>query len=293
MVGSSLEALLYAFVHELPIFYSAPHKPFRFDYLDESVDLSCLKLPNVSQSLKTHEENRVVGTPKNLLWERLIFLLSIHGHAPLSDRCESLRYNGENVVTFSDAYAKLIDVEFEECYYFGDTNASNLPKIDLDSTKMICYDWIAFNRGGKHDIDYIKTDDDFVKEIWFYSSDRIDGNTPVKDACVVSFLTKKELEDFNFSETMARFKAVSEMESRGMKGKYNGIGPNGKPKHYKFRTTCIGRGMGHATGALGEGSTKVKIITKEDIKNITLDTIQLLQRLSGSTQPYRQILDYL
>jgi len=293
VVGSSLEALLYAFVHEMPVFYSAPHKPFRFDHLDVSLDLACLKIPHFSQSLKTHAGTKVVGTPKNLLWERLIFLLSIHGHAPLSDRCENLRYNGENIITFSDAYTKLIDIDFDECYYFGDDNARRMPKIELDSTKIICYDWIAFNRGGKHDIDYIESDDDFVKEIWFYSSDRIDGKTPVKDACVVSHLTEKELEDFDFSETMARFKAVSEMEARGMKGKYNGLGPNGKPKHYKFRTTCIGRGMGHTTETFGAHPAKIKVITKEDIKDTTLDTRQLLQHLSGSTLPYKQILDYL
>ena len=115
-------------------------------------------------------------------------------------------------------------------------------KINLDYDKYVCYDWIAFNRGGKHQVDYIKTQDDFVQEIWFYSSDRIDGNTLVKDARAVSYLTQQELSDFNYSETMARFKVVNEMEERGMKGKFNGYGPNGKPKYYKFRTTHITRG---------------------------------------------------
>ena len=280
-------------MHELPVFYSTPHKPFRFDHLEQTLDLSCLKIPNIIQSLNTHAGTITVGMPKNLLWERLVFLLSIHGHAPLSNTCESLRYDGENTITFSDAYAKLIDIEFDECYYFGDDNTSNLPKIEIDSTKIICYDWIAFNRGGKHNIDHIETDDDFVKEIWFYSSDRIDGKTPVKDACVVSLLTPEELEDFDFSETMARFKAVSEMETRGMKGKFNGLGPNGKPKHYKFRTTCITRGLGHSTAALGAPTTKAKVVAPEGVRDLILDPRQLLQCLPRSTSPYKKILDYL
>ena len=119
-------------------------------------------------------------------------------------------------------------------------------KINLDCDTYVCYDWIAFNRGGKHQVDYMKTQDDFVREIWFYSSDRIDGNTLVKDACAVSHLTQQELDDFDYSETMARFKVVNEMESRGMKGKFNGYGPNGKPKHYKFRTSCIRRRVDRA-----------------------------------------------
>ena len=106
----------------------------------------------------------------------------------------------------------------------------------------LCYDYIAFNRGGKHDIDYIRTSDDFVSEIWFYSSDRIDGNTPVKDACAVSFLTKEQYLDFDYSQTMARFKTVHEMETRGMKGTFaHDYTTAGNPKHYKFRTTSLYR----------------------------------------------------
>ena len=41
---------------------------------------------------------------------------------------------------------------------------------------------------------------------------------------------------------MARFKVVHEMESRGMKGKFaHAYTSAGNPKHYKFRTTSIGR----------------------------------------------------
>jgi hypothetical protein len=77
--------------------------------------------------------------------------------------------------------------------------------------------------------------------MWFYPSDRIDGATKVKDACLVSFLSQDDLTNFDYSETMARFKAVSEMESRGMKGVFNGYSPTGRPKYYKFRTSNIAR----------------------------------------------------
>jgi hypothetical protein len=55
-------------------------------------------------------------------------------------------------------------------------------------------------------------------------------------------LTEQQLLDFDYSETMARFKVVHEMESRGMKGQFaGGYTTAGNPKHYKFRTTSIGR----------------------------------------------------
>ncbi len=143
-----------------------------------------------------------------------------------------------DTIVCSNEYSKIAEISFERCFYFGD-NRFNLHRPQAD--KYTCYDWIAFNRGGKHDIDYIQTDDEFVKHIWFHPSARIDGNTRIKDACVVSYLTREQLEDFDYSETMARFKTVHEMEHRGMKGLKNGHGPDGRPKYYKFRTSVIKR----------------------------------------------------
>ena len=42
----------------------------------------------------------------------------------------------------------------------------------------------------------INTEDDFVKEIWYYSSDRIDGRTKVKDACAVSHLSEEDFANY-------------------------------------------------------------------------------------------------
>ena len=259
MIGSSLKALAFAFNNELPVFFSEAQRPFRFDYLEPGVDLSFLKLESTEKTLKTFEGDKMVGLPKELLWERIFFLLSLKGSVPLANLCKSMRYDGDTMI-FSDEYSKLVEATFNQCYYFGDKNCYKLlseNKVDTDS--YICYDWIAFNRGGKHGIDFIETNDDFVKQIWFYPSDRIDGSTAVKDACVVSLLTKEQLSDFDYSETMARFKTIHEMEERGMKGKFNGYGPSGRPKHYKFRTTHITRRTTNTQGKIYEKQENVEI----------------------------------
>ena len=182
-----------------------------------------------------------VGIPKEILWERLLFSLTLRGLAPLSNLCKSLRLL-DNKIICSNEYGKIAEINFNNCIYFGDDNVSGFSAAKtLYPEQYICYDWIAFNKGGKHDIDFIETNDNFVKRIWFYSSDRIDGNTAVKDACVFSLLTGEQLQDFNYSETTARFKLLYEMESRGMKGLFNGHGPNGNPKYYKFKTTHLHR----------------------------------------------------
>jgi hypothetical protein len=205
------------------------------------LDLSFLKLSAQTKSLTTFGEDKIVGTQKVLLWERLLFLLGLSGKAPLSDRCTTMRIDKRSLIC-SNEYAKIAEIEFKTAYFFGDDKCFGLSaQKEVANDGVICYDWIAFHRGGKHEIDYIETEDSLVKEIWFYSSDRIDGATKVKDACVVSHLTEEQLASFDYSETMARFKAVSEMESRGMKGVFNGYSPTGRPKYYKFRTSNIAR----------------------------------------------------
>ena len=282
VIGSSLEALMFAFNNQLPVFFTEPERPFRFDFLDPSLDLSKLKLANTERILRTLDGEIKVGLPKEILWERLIFMLSYFGMAPLADMCKSMRYTGDTMV-FSDEYSKIAEINFSHCYYFGDKNCHKLlNEKPIDSRAYICYDWIAFNRGGKHNVDFIKTKDDFVRAIWFYSSDRIDGNSPVKDACVVSHLTAEQLVDFDYSETMSRFKMIHEMESRGMKGKFNGYGPNGKPKHYKFRTTHITRGTEKKNETIEPSQSHIEIPNHTEY--------DLYQDLSSASMAYDRLL---
>ena len=74
-----------------------------------------------------------------------------------------------------------------------------------------------------------------------YSSDRIDGNTGVKDACVVSILTDEQVFNPDFSETMSRFKMEKVLYDSGMKGPLNGYTSSGRPKHYRFKTSHLRR----------------------------------------------------
>jgi hypothetical protein len=241
VIGGNLIAALYAFNKKLPIFFTIPQRPFKFDYLDPALDVCALHLHNEPRTIVTHAMNINVGAAKELLWERLLFLISLAGRAPLSTFCESMRHNGKTIVC-SNEYSKIAEIKFEKAYYFGDDSCSGLvTEKTVANPLYICYDWIAFNRGGKHEIDLIETSDNFVNKIWFYPTDRVDGNSSVKDACLVSTLTEEQLLNFDYSQTMARFKMVAEMRKRGMRGLFNGYSPTGVPKYYKFRTTVIGR----------------------------------------------------
>lgn len=285
VVGSSLSALLFAFCNQYPVIFTEPEYPFRFDFIDCNTDLEFLKLTQITKRLNTFSETFDVGTRKILLWERLLFLLSLDSKVILSDLCDSMRCNGDKIVC-SNEYSKIAEIRFDTCHYFYDKNAKGFVKENpVDNEMFLCYDWIAFNRGGKHNIDYFETGDNFVNKIWFYSSDRIDGNTPIKDACTLSILSRDELQSFDYSETTARFKLIHEMEARGMKGLFNGYGSNGKPKYYKFRTSSISRKTSRIEYDLRTDSPNIKI-QKCNEKD-------LLSRLSQASLGYDRFLRHL
>lgn len=286
VVGSSLGALLYAFKNNYPVFFAQNQRPSKFEYFSTRHEPLFLELPGSTRSLTTFDGVKLIGQPKELLWERIFFLLSLNGKAPLSNLCSHIRYDGERVVC-SNEYSKIMEFQFGHCVYFGDETTSGFTqKTDLDEEAYICYDHIAFNSGGKHEIDYIHTGDDFVSEIWFYPSDRIDGNTPVRDACAVSKLNKQQLLDFDYSETMARFKVLKTMKDKGMRGKLNGYTEKGTPRHYDFRTTGIRREVRRQPNKGRPTAANIKITeTSEEallksIQNLVVPYDRFLERLN-------------
>jgi len=284
VVGSSLEAVVFAFNNDYPIFFTRPERPFRFDYLDPAVDLSCLKIPLEEKTLTTFEGGKPIGIAKETLWERLLFLLSLKGAAPLANFCTSMRWDG-SLLSCSSEYNRVLNISFNMCYFFGDKGCQKLVDYKKVENNFLVYDWIAFNSGGKHDVDFMQTEDTFVSKIWFYPSDRIDGNTVIKDACAVSLLNEEQILNFDYSETMARFKTVFEMESRGMKGLLASYGPNGNPKHYKFKTSTIVRQKSIAESP--------QWIETDKIRKPPADLQSMLSGLRAGAEPYRRIIDNL
>jgi hypothetical protein len=98
-------------------------------------------------------------------------------------------------------------------------------------------DWFDVRSGMKHgESKLMEPSEDFVRNIYFYPSARLDGNhIDKKDLCSESFLHESALDDFEHSPTYARFKILEAMTSMGIRGSRNGLGSNGKPKYYALK----------------------------------------------------------
>ena len=78
---------------------------------------------------------------------------------------------------------------------------------------------------------------DFVRDIHFYPSERMDGNPKKKrDILAISYLSEKQLSDVGYTDAYVRFKVLDMMKEAGMQGIKNGIDAHtGKSKRLSIR----------------------------------------------------------
>tara|TARA_Y100000310_G_scaffold149383_1_gene148657 strand:+ start:9 stop:881 length:873 start_codon:yes stop_codon:yes gene_type:complete len=226
VIGGGLNALLYAYLNNCPCIFTNIDPPFRFDDFDESFDFRPLG---------------VITSSKLELWERLIRVLGLSGLLPMADKTASITIN-KNVLKAITHVSRLGRFQFEKLIIFDDEKVSGLPfienRIELPA-KVI--DWFNVRSGMEHHLDVIHTHDHFVSRIYFYPSDRLDGAKGKrlrKDLVAVSYLEPDQLNNFDYSPTMARFKIIQLMKEAGIRGARNGRDTY-NPKLYRYYSPKI------------------------------------------------------
>lgn len=205
--GNNLEALEFAYRNGIHIFYESLEKPFHLD--------------------KTKQ-----GISKRDVIENYAFLLSCAG-LNLSCHLNSKHRLGNDRITIS-GNPWIIEYHFDTLYNFIEQEQNGKEKYKV-------VDYINIRSCGMHDIRELRTEEDFVKEIYFYPSQRSNSSKNfsllthsyeqvVKDAFVVSYLTKKQIEDEEYSGIYSRLRLKEIMKEVGIKGKKSGT-RNGKPKY--------------------------------------------------------------
>ena len=218
VVGGSLDALLYSYFTHSKCIFVKDRPPFEFDNLDESL-----------------KERFGVETEREL-WERLIFSLSLEGLLPLSDKAATISITDKEVKAVSHN-SRLFRFSFDKMVVFDDEGISGLPlKEETKNQKVKVADWFHVHSGMKHDHWLLESGDDFVNQIIFYPSKRYGKQKPDtrrKDLVSVSYIDEKELKEFDYSNTMVKFKVLEMMKEAGIKGARNGRDQQ-NPEKYKY-----------------------------------------------------------
>ena len=170
----------------------------------------------------------------------------------------------EDILKVSTKNSRLARFKFKKMRVFNDENVHGLgtPKKEINKFKV--YDWVDVLSGMSHPYDHMKSDNDFAKEIYFYPSKRMDqGSKNIrKDLIAVSYMTKEQLRQFEYSDTYIKFKVLKMMKDAGIRGARNGRDMQ-NPKKYKYYAVKI--------EPKKRETKKVALAEYENRKNIIFD----------------------
>jgi hypothetical protein len=226
VIGGGLNALLYSFFGGYPCLCVEPDVPFRFDFSCEKDDFGFIGV---------HTGNLREA------WEKLAFILSLSGQLPMGDKVVSLNVL-ENILKASTRNSKLARFSFKKLVVFDDRGVTGLPTItrqDIGKSRVI--DWFDVRSGMEHKHDFLETEDDFIKKVFFYPSERFGSQKSGrmrKDLVAVSYLDPDQLTSFDYSDTMARFKITQMMKDAGIRGARNGRDTK-NPNIYRYYSPKI------------------------------------------------------
>lgn len=206
VIGGTLAALEFAFREGFPVFYDKLEIPF---HLEQTKD----------------------GLNKKDVIQNYAFLLSMAGLNLSSPFVSEYRIDNQSLF-LSGKIPWKIEYQFENVYDFRKQDKDKIYKV---------IDYINVRSCGNHDTREIKMQDNFVKEIYFYPSQRMNSSKNfslsthnyekiTKDAMVVSYLTKKQIEEDEYSQIYSRLRLKEIMKEVGILGKKCGTRPNGTIK---------------------------------------------------------------
>tara|TARA_R110002074_G_scaffold126779_1_gene265359 strand:- start:918 stop:1826 length:909 start_codon:yes stop_codon:yes gene_type:complete len=233
VVGSGLNAVLYAYFNEAPlILNSLGDVPYFFEFFPTGTDLLKIHMSSDGYELNCVSENKIVGPSKLEAWKRLVFVMSMSGQCALANKTSSIKI-GDNIMKVITENSKIAKYSFNKLRIFDDKKIHGLPTPAEIYKKYKIVDWIDVKSGMLHPYDYLETEGEFVKEIYFYPSLRISGMSDKKDLVAISYISEDELHNFDKSSTAVKFKVLNIMKEAGVRGARNGRDTQ-NPERYKY-----------------------------------------------------------
>lgn len=200
IVGHSLEAVLFSHQSLTPLICNKMQRPYYFETI----------------------EDFGLGTNKLDIWDRHMFLLSLGGLAPFSDKVKHLRYVDANTLKVATHEDVVVTVKFNRMFLFDDQNIYDLPpEVGITNKELMVVDWMKVISGRHHDLDYIDRDNKFINRVIFHEGGRPNLDKQKKDCIAISYLTERQLYDDKYAEYVVRLRTGTIMAEHGVKQNHN------------------------------------------------------------------------
>ena len=147
-------------------------------------------------------------------WAGKIYNLHAEGLVPFSDKILKIRVNETDKIIKVHTHQGLYNVSFSSLHLFDSENVEGA-SLDREIVNYKVVDWFDC-KGVILRQQEICGNDAFIRKVSFYLSRRIDGNKKYADIFCESWLTQEQLDSFDHSETMARFKTEQTLRNHGI-----------------------------------------------------------------------------
>lgn len=195
IVGSSLEAVLFAHQTQTPLICTRFLRPYYFETIEEFG----------------------LGSDKLDIWNKYMFILSMGGLVPFVDKIKLLRYIDSNTLKVVCQEETIVTVTYNRLFLFDDYHFYDLPVEPIKTSRNnMIVDWMKVHSGRHHEIDYYDRDNHFMKRVLFHKSGRPKKNLHKKDCIAISYLSDKQLESEKYAEYVVRIKTEKLMEEIGI-----------------------------------------------------------------------------
>jgi len=149
------------------------------------------------------------------IWAVMLYELHNDGLAPFADKCRNIRVSAEDKIVKVFTERNTYTIKYDKLHMYDDINIEGL-SLNRELVHYRVIDW--FDCQGLNDLDFneIVTEDKFVNRIKLFKTQRIDGDQKYLDLLCESFLKEGQLKNFDYSDTMTRFKVTDLLKKRGV-----------------------------------------------------------------------------
>lgn len=192
VIGSSVEAALFAYYGKHRVLFTRQDPPTDFDKI----------------------EDFGLGDDLGKMWDKYMFLLSIGGYIPFANKVKFIRYVDANTLKVITHDETVCIVNFDKLYIFDDHNIVDLPlSPSTTNNRVRIVDWFYVERGNIHEHNFIQNNTDFMNQVYFFRNS-IRKTAKRKDVCVVTYCEKDKLDDY--PEHLIRIKTENLMRELGI-----------------------------------------------------------------------------
>src|SRR3990167_2662527 len=205
VIGSSLSAVIYSYLNNVPLLLSNYNPPQLFDFFDKRVLTKNVNIRNKKHILKNMNGEEVeFGISKLEVYERIIFTLSISGMIKMVPQyINQIELEDNNTLKITTNKHRIFRITYDNLFLFDDDKIINLPVPEKRYNSLRCIDWFDTVKYIKRGFNIIRTSFDFcdnepektLNKIYFYCRVRADNTFGTKQIICISLPTVEEYEN--------------------------------------------------------------------------------------------------